>query len=242
MQRTLQSLRRHFNLFGARGVLNRAALAVPGWSNEFWAAIPGHSRTVLIRLGTTDVAAFEHVFIDQEYKLSVLPQQPNVIVDAGANVGMSAIYFALRYPAAKIIAIEPEPSNFEILSKNAKLYPQIVPVHAGLWNHDDGVEIQDQGASHWSKQIVNGSHTIPSMTLPTLLKRFSLDRVDLLKIDIEGAECELFQDAQSWISRVGAICIELHDRFRPGCSEAFESATESFPLRWRQGPLECVAR
>ena len=241
MQRTLQSLRRHFNLFGVRGVLRRAVLAAPGRSNEFSATIPGHARSVIIRLGTTDVAAFEHVFVDQEYRLA-LHQQPNVIVDAGANVGMSAIYFTLRYPVARVFAIEPELSNFEILSKNAKLYPRIVPIHAGLWNHDDGVEIQDQGEGHWSKQVANGARTIPSMTLPTLLNRYGLERVDLLKIDIEGAECELFQDAEVWIGRIGAICIELHDRFRPGCLEAFESATANFPLRWHQGPLECVAR
>lgn len=147
MRLIINSAQRHFSLFGIRGVLGRALTAVPGVGREFRVPIPGHSHKVLIRLGTTDVAAFEHVFVDEEYGFN-LATPPAVIIDAGANAGMSAVYFALRYPGARIIAIEPEPTNYEILRKNVALFPQIIPLNAALWNRDATVQIQDFGGGH----------------------------------------------------------------------------------------------
>ena len=211
--------------------------------SEFSAPIPGYKNKVLIRLGTTDVAAFEHVFINQEYGFD-LKQPPSVIVDAGANAGMSAVYFAQRYPSATIFAIEPEPTSFEILRKNAKLYSQIVPLNLALWNHNDGVVIQDGGAGHWGMRVANSgaAKIIPSLTPADFIERHGITRVGLLKIDVEGAECEIFEDAANWIGRVDMICAELHDRFRAGCSVAFQSATTDFPFKWRRGELHCAAR
>jgi len=92
LKHVAESARRHFDLFGVKGLLRRAFVGVPGVSNEFIAPVPNHSHGVLVRLGTTDVAAFEHVFVNDEYGFS-LAQAPSVIIDAGANVGISAVYF-----------------------------------------------------------------------------------------------------------------------------------------------------
>lgn len=241
--RTANSALMYFTLFGARGALNRAFCM---WrrTNEFRAPIPHSSKRLILRLGTTDVAAFRHVFIDDEYGF-LLARPPSTIVDAGANVGMSAVYFSLRYPAAKIIAIEPEPTNFDVLSKNAKLFPNIIPIHAALWSHEGAVAVQDGGDGHWGMRVggtAASDSTIRAITLQALLEEQRLDYVDLLKVDVEGAECEIFGDPSSWIGRVGIICAEMHDRFRPGCSRIFASATAEFPIRWRRGELSCVAR
>src|SRR5262245_54333406 len=112
----------HYSLFGIRGVLRRLLISLTCANNEFEAMIPNSSRRVLIRLRTTDGAVFHKVFIENEYDLA-LAQDPSIIVDAGANVGMTAVYFALRYPNARIIAIEPESENFGILKSNAKRFP-----------------------------------------------------------------------------------------------------------------------
>ena len=235
----------HYRLFGAKGVLSRALSSVPGARSQFRASIPHTSQKILLRLGTTDVAAFEHVFIHNEYDFS-LAQQPSVIVDAGANIGMSAVYFALRYPTATIVAIEPEPTNFAVLAKNAKLFPKIIPIHAALWNHEGVVRIQDGGGGHWGMRVVDANISsaadIRSITLQALLDELKIDKIDLMKVDVEGAECEIFSDPSAWIGRVGIICAELHDRFRPGCSNIFEAATGEFTVRWRRGELHCVAR
>jgi FkbM family methyltransferase len=167
-----------------------------------------------------------------------------VIIDAGANVGMSAVYFALQYPAAKIVAIEPELTSFRILEKNARLFPQIIPIRAALWDRDGYVHLDDQGTGHWGMRVVDrvSGFAVRSIILPNLLREFGIDRVSLLKVDVEGAECEIFSNATDWIDRIDAICVELHDRFRPGCTEVFNAATTDFPIRWRRGELHCVTR
>lgn len=80
------------------------------------------------------------------------------------------------------------------------------------------------------------------VSLPDLLTRYGIDRIDLLKIDIEGAEREIFSDSAPWIARVGAIATELHDHLTPGATRAFEAATADFQVRGRRGENHFVAR
>jgi hypothetical protein len=66
------------------------------------------------------------------------------------------------------------------------------------------------------------------------MKLHQLDRIDLLKLDIEGSEKEIFSDGCLWLEHIGAICLELHDRFKPGCSRTFFRAIDDFPIEiWR---------
>jgi FkbM family methyltransferase len=244
-KKALKSASTYFALFGLPGLARRAWIIAARRHNLFYASIPRSGRKIIIRLGTTDVAAFEHVFINDEYGFS-LARAPATIVDLGANIGASAAYFALRYPTARIFAVEPEPSNFEILSKNAKLFPQVVPIHAAVWNREGRVEVRNTGEGHWSMRATEADTPdrgpIRATTLQTLMQEYRIMDIDLLKVDVEGAECEIFQDASAWIDRVAVICTELHDRFRPGCSAVYRAATKEFPVRWRRGELDCVAR
>ena len=241
IDKTIESVRIHAATLGMRGLYRRAMVGLGG-NSEFWAPIPGSDKKVLVRLGTTDVAAFEDVFLRGEYQ-QPLPGTPNVVVDAGANVGMSSVYFALKYPLARIIAVEPEPTNFEILAKNAARFPQITAVHAAIWCNDGTVQISDPGKGKWGMRVTTGSGaSIRAITMPTLMKDYHLRRIDLLKMDVEGAECEILQNAEGWMSHVATICVELHDRLRPGCSDAFEVATADFPKRWKEGPVNWAAR
>ena len=113
----IRSLMKHYELFGARGVFRRA-MAVFG----------NHGFTVpegaYIRLGTTYVAPYEQVFIKKEYELPLV-SSPALIVDAGANVGMASVYFALRYPGACIIALELDGANVRALMENARRFQNI---------------------------------------------------------------------------------------------------------------------
>jgi hypothetical protein len=77
-----------------------------------------------------------------------------------------------------------------------------------------------------------------------VIEKYRLDRVNLFKIDIEGAEYEVFSDPESseWIASVDAIAIELHDRFRPGCSRAFFSRVGELTIEKTMGTNTFVAR
>ena len=74
------------------------------------------------------------------------------------------------------------------------------------------------------------------------MSEYDLKWVDLLKVDIEGAEKEVFGSPDEWIGSVGAIAIELHDRFKPGCSRSFFAAVTAFPVEQTCGENVFVAR
>jgi FkbM family methyltransferase len=146
-------------------------------------------------------------------------------VDAGAHIGMASVLFALKYPTARIIAIEPEPSNFAALVRNTAPYKTITPIQAALWREDGEVTL---GASNahpkGAFQIVeNGHQQVRAITMDTVMRETGIHSIDLLKVDIEGAEIEVFESC-TWISNVRVIAIELHDRVRPGCSSLVKSA------------------
>ena len=79
---------------------------------------------IALRPNTSDVTTFKHIFAHGDYDISIKPE-PKLIIDAGANIGLASIYFANRYPSAKIIAVELAPSNFQVLLKNTSHYNQI---------------------------------------------------------------------------------------------------------------------
>lgn len=188
---------------------------------------------LVLRLGTSDILVLYSVFVAEDYG-GELPAPPETIIDAGAYVGYSAIYLAARYPGARILALEPDRSNFALLVTNVSRHGNVVPLNQALWREPGRVQLRDRGTGHWAFSLVGrtaegrGEASVEAVTVAQLAERFSFDRIDLLKIDVEGAEKEIFETSGDWLGRVGAIYAELHDRINPGCTEAFERATASF--------------
>jgi FkbM family methyltransferase len=187
-------------------------------------------RHIVLRRRTTDLQCFEKVFLADEYR-SPFVISPNLIIDAGANIGMATLYFAHRYPGAHVVAIEPEPRNFEMLKRNCEGLTNITLMKAALWSEVCELRIANREAEEWAFSVTaqcrqsRSSDTVPGITIDRILHHRRADRVDLLKIDIEGSELKLFSSgAAKWLDHVGVIVIELHDRFFPGCARAFYSA------------------
>jgi FkbM family methyltransferase len=94
-----------------------------------------------------------------------------------------------------------------------------------LWDHPARLTIADARADTWASSMrepSDGSGDVAGITIDDILTLTNWDRIDLLKLDIEGAEFALFGSQKTnWLSKVGAIAIELHDRFQPGCSRVF---------------------
>jgi FkbM family methyltransferase len=200
-------------------------------------------------LRTTDVSVLTDILLKAEYGLE-LPTPPRVIIDAGANIGMASVFFANKYPEARIIAIEPEASNFQLLRKNTSFYPNITCVEGALWKTDAPVNLSDPGGGHWGFQTFeaaqheNGRQVwmVNGITMDTLMDRFGIERIDFLKLDIEGAEKEVFENPSSWIDKVAFFAIELHDSSRDGCSRAVYGATKGFQWQWRRGETLYIGR
>lgn len=170
-----------------------------------------------------DLGAFQQVFVWDEYGYAY-DVQPKSIIDAGANIGCASVYFARRYPMAKILAVEPTPSTYRMLMRNVADLPNVTAIQAAVWRENRPVEIIDEGVLPVAVQIQAtsgkaGVVNVPGRTVDDLMAEARFDTVDLLKMDIEGAEEEVFRQPDAWINRVKCLIIEFHEWIRPG-SEA----------------------
>jgi len=186
--------------------------------------MPDVRSPVFLRARTSDVMAFHQIFVDTELECPT-PGAPRFIVDGGSNAGYSAIYFANRYPAARIVTIEVDDANCDLMTRNVAPYSNITPMKAGLWSHSGFLRIENPDDAKWAHRVVpaqaDDADAIPAVSIPDVMSKAGVDHIDILKLDIEGAERELFSDGgEAWIDRVGMIMVELHDHFRPGCTAA----------------------
>lgn len=185
---------------------------------------PLASGSVFLRPGTTDQNVYDEIFLDKEYGFDL--GDPKFIVDAGAHIGLSSVFFASKYPKATVIAIEPELSNYNLLTRNAEGHDNISPVWAGLWSRKTHLTIQDLTAATWSFRVSENSsgRGIPAISISDIMSEYNCTHIDVLKLDIEGSEVVVLGQSQVWIDTVNILIIELHDRFQPGCEQALRDA------------------
>jgi FkbM family methyltransferase len=186
---------------------------------------------LFIRRGTSDLQVFDQIFVECEYRCLDDLTQVDLIIDCGANVGYSSAYFLSRFPNSRIVAVEPDPENFAMLSRNLAPYGRRVNlVHAGIWSHATRLGFVDEpyrDGREWTKQVrvaePGDKAHIDGVDIETLLLSSGQDRISILKVDVEGAEVEIFSGNNlSWLDKVDAIAIELHD------DSVFGNATEVF--------------
>jgi FkbM family methyltransferase len=221
----------------SRGVTWTDAIKLAGIHRSRLQEISPYSRAlnrrVTIRPGTSDLGCFDKVFIHEEYKLP-FEINPRLIVDAGANIGLASLYFANEFPQAKVIAVELESSNYELLVRNCQGMANVTPLHAAVWSKETSLRIANPGAEKWGftvESCTNGASGVKALTIPNILAQSGHETIDILKLDVEGAELELFSDGcEEWLSRVKVIIIELHDRFRAGCSRTVYSKLCKMPF------------
>ncbi|HLF75970.1 MAG TPA: FkbM family methyltransferase [Dehalococcoidia bacterium] len=219
--------------FGLRGVLLALAGSVPGGPKKIRLHPNSLGKDIQIRPGTSDIWNYQQIFDQDEYNLP-FPEEPKVIVDAGAYVGFASIYFASRYPKARIIALEPDDDNYALLQENVRNYANVSPLKAALWGDSVALDVVDGGNKQWGLQTRPASmqpakSRVAALTVDELMRNYSLDRIDILKIDIEGSEREVFAHPEAWIDGVQSMVVELHDRFAPGCKDTVYAAAQAFP-------------
>lgn len=155
---------------------------------------------------------YEEIFVKQIYKFLSDNLAP-YIIDCGANIGLSVIYFKQLYPNARITAFEPDPNIFQVLARNIEvlnlkdieLVPKGVASDEGM--HTFYIEGAD-GGRIISK--VNGEQNATRQITTTSLKRYLNQPVDFLKIDIEGQETEVLVDCKDLLKHVRNIFVEYH--------------------------------
>lgn len=154
--------------------------------------------------------SFKEIFSDEIYTFAADSNKKDpLIIDCGANIGASVVFFKDLYPQSKVIAIEADPMIFDYLTKNLERngVKGVELINKAVWIDDDGVTFQSEGADGGN---VNGKGAleIPSLRIKTLLS--SLPHVDLLKMDVEGAETLILQDCVDELKKVDSLFVEYH--------------------------------
>jgi FkbM family methyltransferase len=245
----LEGPRMYYSLFGLPGLVLGAKARVLKRPIELKVGVPGIAHPVHLRLRTTDVALCQEILLHGQYDWA-FAETPKVIVDAGANIGMAAIFYATKFPESKIVAIEPEPSNYEMLKKNVALYPNIVTIHAALWRDDEELDIFNPGSGNTTFRtrradkaaVAVGRHPVRGCKLDTLMKDLGIGYVDLLKVDIEGSEKEVFEHSRGWIGEVGVLAVEIHDWIQSGCGDSVRMAAKDFEFTGQKGETTYFVR
>jgi FkbM family methyltransferase len=222
------------------------------------ANLPSLGGKVFLRTHSTDISVLSEIFLKKEFApvFREMKQAPTTLVDLGANTGLVSRLFLARYPEARLLAVEPEPGNFALLLKNLAppgLGHQEGPLRSGRLALQAFVGAQEGTASpvsesgEWGYRMDQGEANgapIPVRPLGALLREMELDRVSLLKCDIEGAEEQLFADCREWIESVDWMLVECHP---PYSGERLQRDLEAVPEarfqcrhRQSQGPLEVL--
>ena len=157
-------------------------------------------------------AAEIFAFVDVEHRVGLNP----LIIDAGANIGASAVYFALAFPDALVVAIEPEEKNFALLRQNTEGL-SVHCMQAALASSPGKVKVVDPGEGHWGyrTEAVTEETGIQCVTIPEIFEMARPRFPFIVKIDIEGGESDVFLKNTAWVAKTPIIIIELHDWLLP---------------------------
>ncbi len=212
-----------------------ARLGMPG-SRRVRIKPPDLDFPVEVRMyPSSDDFVFDQIFVQHEYA-ALCDRVPNAacIMDLGANVGYASALLASRYPSAQIVCVEPEPGNYEQCRQNLAPYgARIDALQGAVWARCSRLALAT-GANcdgrEWATQVAEARDPeqarVEAWDMPALLDRTGQPHIDILKIDIEGSEAEVFAaNTDRWLPRVRNICIELHgDR----CREVFLNALRDY--------------
>jgi FkbM family methyltransferase len=184
---------------------------------------------------SSDPAVFDQIFVRKDYSfLDSLPGPVKLVIDLGANIGCASALFLTTFPHAFVLAVEPDPANFELCRRNLLSYGLRAKVILGAVWHSDGELVLSRGTfgagNEWATEvrdrIADEKTDVACYSLVTLAAQCREPLIDLLKIDIEGSEIALFsQNTRAWLHMVRHICVELHGE---ECRAALLSALEDY--------------
>lgn len=197
---------------------------------------PDLPKAIYLRSDSSDYDLYREIFIRGEYDIDFMNNfSPEIIFDFGANIGLTSLFFHKKYPFSRIFAFEPDKSNYLMLTKNVEFYQQITSLNKGVWYEDTILSlIEDISKGKWgitTEPITNNSmseNVIPVISVNSIIQKFNIEKINLLKIDIEGAEKMLFTSNVEWLQKVELLFIECHDMMKKGASNIVFKALKKY--------------
>jgi FkbM family methyltransferase len=170
--------------------------------------------TLTLRPFAGDLFVLYEVLAFNAYHIAsslLLPDDVRIVVDCGANIGITSLFLAARYPRAKILSVEPHPENFALLKANVAAVPRIVPIRACVTGTSQSTVRFTTSKAAWGNSISTDSRgvLVPAITIAEVCEQNGIDKIDLLKLDIEGAEAQVLENG-AFLARTEHIIVELH--------------------------------
>lgn len=192
------------------------AMALDQNCTEYHILYKGKKLTIFLR--SQDFLIFYEVFMEENYQIPIeLKSQIKTVVDLGAHIGLTSLYYSTLLDDKSIIyAVEPSPSNLNILRKNLLPLEQVKILECAISDKNETINLIDKDYGHNHKisfDETDQSVGVNGITLLKLMEENKITSIDLLKIDIEGSESELFTSFDQWKSAVKSFIIELHDNY-----------------------------
>lgn len=169
------------------------------------------NKTIYYQSPAELLHAMQEIIVEEIYRQE-LPADA-LILDCGANIGISVIYLKEKFPHSTVIAFEPDDSNFELLKKNVASFGlQNVSIRKeAVWTENTTLNFKSDGTM--GSKIEQTSSTSTVSVKATRLKDLLNQPVGFLKIDIEGAEYEVLKDIQEDLKNVQNMFLEYHGSF-----------------------------
>jgi FkbM family methyltransferase len=199
-------------------------------------------RRIVLRRKNSDFETLRQIFEHEEYSIvngvveadvrsryeEILSNgKKPIIIDAGANIGLAALWFNAQFPKATVVSIEPDADNFALLKENVPLSETSVLVNAAVGSLPGTVTLIDRGGMGWAVQTQRTQgNGIDIITIDDAIALVPNGVPLIVKIDIEGFESDLFGDNLSWLDATFAVFIEPHDWMDPSknTSQSFQRA------------------
>jgi FkbM family methyltransferase len=165
--------------------------------------------TIRYRLNKGDLHSIREIWLEEAYRLP-FEEPSGVLLDLGANIGMTCLWLAKSYSFTQIIAVEPDPNNAALARQNLELNGIAGQVIDAAIGPEEGMaRFEFSELSNLGRLSEKGS-LIPMISVSAIIKKFEVKEFGLIKIDIEGGEQELFDGPTEWLSVTDAIIIEFH--------------------------------
>ena len=155
---------------------------------------------------------YKDIFEKEIYKFPAASDRP-LIIDCGSNIGISVLYYKTFYPGSTVIAYEPDKRNFQLLSKNISdnKLQQVSLEETAVWVENGEISFASNAAEGSSITMANEGNdviVVPAVRLADVLNKY--EKIDFLKLDIEGAEDKVVADCGSLLSRIENLFLEYH--------------------------------
>lgn len=173
-----------------------------------------HRDGIRFTLRHRDWNAFREIFVEDEYGIvrELLGEEPHpVVVDLGANVGLFSLLVFMNFPEARLIAVEPSSHTFEVLATNRALNPSTdwTCRRAAVDERDGTVRFHNDPTSTASRVAADGDEEVEAVTMSSLVGA-TAGPIDLVKLDVEGAEARALRGGREVLSRVKNLIVEVH--------------------------------